>query len=54
MHKKQRIVRGQGASNKNYSIVVFSFDVCRLSPLLTILNCLFAFPDCAGKILKER
>ena len=24
------------------------------SPLLTILNCLFAFPDCAGKILKER
>ena len=29
--KKQRIVHGQGASNMKYSIVVFNFDVCRLS-----------------------
>ena len=29
--KKQRIVRGQGASNINYITIVFNFDVCRLS-----------------------
>ena len=29
--KKQRTVGGQGASNINYSTVVFNFDVCRLS-----------------------
>ena len=27
--KKQRIVHGQVASNINYSIIVFNFDVCR-------------------------
>ena len=29
--KKQRIVHGQGASEINYSTVVFNFDICRLS-----------------------
>ena len=28
---KQRIVHGQGSSNIKYNIVVFNFDVCRLS-----------------------
>ena len=27
--KKQRIVHGQVASNINYSIIVFNFDVCQ-------------------------
>ena len=31
VNKKQRIVYGKGASNINYSTVVFNFDVCRLS-----------------------
>ena len=31
VNKKQRIFHGQGASNINYSTVVFKFDVCRLS-----------------------
>ena len=31
LNKKQRIVHGQGASNINYSTVVFNFDVFRLS-----------------------
>ena len=37
--KNQRIVHGQGASNINYSTVVFIFDVCGVhnqSPLLTM------------------
>ena len=38
MNKKQRIVHGQGASNINYSTVVFNLDVCGIpnqSPPLT-------------------
>ena len=31
VNKKLRIVHGQGASNINYSIVVFNFHVCRRS-----------------------
>ena len=30
VNKKQRIVRGQGASNINHSTIVFNIDVCRL------------------------
>ena len=29
--KKKRIVHSQGASNINYSTVIFNFDICRLS-----------------------
>ena len=31
VNKKQRIVHGQGASNINYTTVVFNFDVCLFS-----------------------
>ena len=46
MNKNQRIVHGQGASNKNYSTVVFNFYVSagfpNKSPLITMnstINC---------------